>query len=758
MWKRRNRIRRISAVLALLCFSFVSPRAEALTNALPTLDEALASKEDVWGLAAMRQPNGPSYEFFAKLLPPLRYVNAAFRYYPIILSAPDSPHKVRLLSNGGALNPHAELKTWKEKGVPVTFSVGEKQSPFGVDLRHLAGPHYLDGWLSIVQIGYDDSGTKYVEEIFAATDSRFAPYGVAFMQFAMSGGRGKVTASFAAALTSSNGTLLTPAGQVLAWFDKSWTWDAVHHALTTTPGGKGSANLAIASIPFAPDQPFKLTSSTYEKQKTLCKATWQNFLHRGMQLETPEPVVNNAWRSLIVGNEIMVVGDNANYSWGNAYERLYEAESGDDVRAFLLYGFLADTRRMIPPLLDYSNDKLQFHNAGFKLQLLAHYYWLTRDAKFVRDFKAHWQKYVSLITDGREPDSGLAPREAYCGDIAKPVYSLNSNAAGWRGLRDVAAVLGDMGEIAEARRLTTIAQDYRSKILAAVDKSEHRDTKPPFIPIALFGEEKPYEALTGTMTAGYWNLLMPYVLQSGILGPGSPRERTMLDYSQEHGGICMGMVRFDQHSGLFANESAVDDLYGLRYANKLLELDEPERALVCFYGKLAQGMTRDTFIGAEGTGLKPLDEFGRPMYLPPNSSANANFLWTLRYLLVQDWDTDDGKPDTLRLLFATPRSWLEDGKTIKIEHAPTAFGDVSVKIKSHLKRGEIIAEIQPPQRNPPAQSFLRIRLPYGWKVILANVDHYSGHPSLSVDEKGTVKLPNLTKKFTVHFQAAKVSN
>src|SRR5438034_118534 len=60
---------------------------------LPTLDEALAAKQDVWGLVAMRQPNGPSYEFFEKLLPPLRYVNAAFHYYPIVLSAPGSAQK-----------------------------------------------------------------------------------------------------------------------------------------------------------------------------------------------------------------------------------------------------------------------------------------------------------------------------------------------------------------------------------------------------------------------------------------------------------------------------------------------------------------------------------------------------------------------------------------------------------------------------------------------------------------------------------------
>jgi len=88
---------------------------------LPSFDDAMAAREDVWGLAAMRQPNGASYEFFEKLLPPLRYVNAAFRYYPIPLSGPNAPVKARLISNGSGLNLAAGARSWNDNGVPFTF-------------------------------------------------------------------------------------------------------------------------------------------------------------------------------------------------------------------------------------------------------------------------------------------------------------------------------------------------------------------------------------------------------------------------------------------------------------------------------------------------------------------------------------------------------------------------------------------------------------------------------------------------------------
>lgn len=319
------------------------------------------------------------------------------------------------------------------------------------------------------------------------------------------------------------------------------------------------------------------------------------------------------------------------------------------------------------------------------------------------------------------------------------------------------SVLDNIGERDEAASIARTTADYRKRILDAADKSERRDVQPHFMPVALFGAENPTDPLTSTMLGSYWNLMAPYILGSGVLG--SDQERAIVDYLQEKGGVCMGMIRFDQHSGLFANENGVDDCYSLRYANTLLRLDEPERALVCLYGKLAQGMTENTFISAEGTGLKPLDEFGRPMYLPPNNSANANFLWTLRYLLVQDWGTDDdGKPDSLRLLFATPPAWLRDGQTIKVSHAPTAFGEISLTIKSRLKQGEVIAEIQPPRRETPRETLLRIRLPDGWQAETANLisgAQNSGTGFLPMDQKSTIKLPPWRTAFTVRFTTSR---
>src|ERR1043165_5244849 len=51
-------------------------------NKLATVQEMIDAPTDVWGDAAMREPNGASYQFFKDLLPPLRWVNTEFRHYP----------------------------------------------------------------------------------------------------------------------------------------------------------------------------------------------------------------------------------------------------------------------------------------------------------------------------------------------------------------------------------------------------------------------------------------------------------------------------------------------------------------------------------------------------------------------------------------------------------------------------------------------------------------------------------------------------
>jgi hypothetical protein len=761
-----------SCVITALCVS-VSATLGAPAGAsgtLPSLQDAAASSTDLWGELAMRQTNGPSYQFFEPLLPPLRYVNADFRYYPIVLSAPNAKVKARLISNGSGVNLRGGARAWNDNGTPVRFRVGPDEFLFGGLLDRVAHPALAEGWLPIVEIRYrhpsplQQGGNVpmaaeipqvpaeiYRLEAFAATAAGLADNGVVFVKFDLAQGTNgyvAVEVDAGAALKFHEGSVLDAQGRILALFDASWKWERQRAVARLTPGAV--AVLAIPTQPLDAASPLVLNPAIYEEHRRACAETWRDLIARGMNVQTPEPYVNDAWRHLICQNFELINGDRIHYSVGNQYDKLYESEGSDAALALMVWGYSEDMRRLLVPLLDFTRKGLEFHQAGFKLIDLCRYYWQTRDASVVADLRPRWEKEARLLADNRTAENGLFPKEQYCGDISTFVYSLNANAKAWRALRDLSAVLAETGNAAEAQHYADLAAGFRKTILDAIAKNVHRETTPPFVPVALFSDEPAHDPILHSRIGGYWNIIIGYTLASGIFPPGSPEETWIPHYQEQHGGLCMGMLRAGGGFVFWTSPNRINPLYGTRYALDTLRRDDPERALVSFYGMLAQGFTRNTFVSGEGCSLTPLDEGGRLIYCPPNSAANAHFLSMLRYLLVQDWDlNDDGKPDTLRLLFATPKRWLEDGKTISVERAPTAFGQVSLRVQSRLSQGEVMAEVNLPERNTPKRTLLRIRLPDGWRLGAAK----AGEQSLQVDERGTVDLSPLKGKATVRFQA-----
>src|SRR5438876_1857035 len=146
-------------ILLALAFTLLVLPATAqkvgVADPLPEeLQKVFASQTDYWGEAAMREPNGPSYAFFEKLLPPPRYVHADFRYYPIVLSAPAAKTKARLISNGSGINLRGGARSWNDAGTPVIFRVGPDELRFGELVDRLEQPRLAEGYLPIPEIRY----------------------------------------------------------------------------------------------------------------------------------------------------------------------------------------------------------------------------------------------------------------------------------------------------------------------------------------------------------------------------------------------------------------------------------------------------------------------------------------------------------------------------------------------------------------------------------------------------------------------------
>ena len=268
-----------------------------------------------------------------------------------------------------------------------------------------------------------------------------------------------------------------------------------------------------------------------------------------------------------------------------------------------------------------------------------------------------------------------------------------------------------LGKDRLGERYLAQADDFRRAIRKAVEASSVKDGDLTFVPIDLYSNSKPFEHISATVQGSYYNLMMPYVIGSEVFPPNDEITDNIMQYLESRGGRLLGLVRF---------EDGIDALYGLGYNIALLKRNEIDKFLVAFYAMLAHGFTRDTFVGGEVTSLYTYQDCPyelRRMGNPPSSTSNALFLQSLRYMLVLEDDSQhDGVYDELHLLRATPRAWLEDGKTIRLRNVPTYFGPVSLEVHSRISEGRIEANIRCPDRNPPDRITLTLRLPSGYML------------------------------------------
>lgn len=115
----------------------------------------------------------------------------------------------------------------------------------------------------------------------------------------------------------------------------------------------------------------------------------------------------------------------------------------------------------------------------------------------------------------------------------------------------------------------------------------------------------------------------------------------------------------------------------------------------------------------------------------PDNGTVAWFVENFRNMLMTE---DDG---VLWLAKGTPRAWLENGKEISVEKAPTFFGELSYRIVSETDSGQITARIHTPSRQPVPAIRLRLRHPSGAKIreaYLSDGNAQDTAKSVTVDE------------------------
>ncbi|HKD34308.1 MAG TPA: hypothetical protein VKB73_12720 [Gaiellaceae bacterium] len=715
-----------------------------------SVNAALASRQDAWGNQLLRAPGGPTYDRVRRYLHPLMLVGPP---------SGDSPNRLtdsgvyylafgRPAGPGGrrGVNLHvadgSQIVSQYVKQARLSVDVGGWER-YGSCLPRLATPQLAGGYLPILRTSYVDAqGVHYEQESFATripetrslvsfVKVKFDPRGSVRFLPSVSGlrrVRNQLRSAKKTFLVFSAGGRLD-SGSVL--------YRARRRPLTVY-----AAWLARPSL----TKEFRLDGREYLRARRSVAGYWNPQLAAGARLQVPDLHVMNAERNLLIQNLLHAW----RYSVGNAYER-WSWEMVDVAEVLGEYGFTGVEREIVLQAM-HRGSLFPNRAAGVRMAGVADYYRRTGDVRFVDRVTPSLQALLGRFQEELlESPNGLLPRERYGVDISTLVYGLHDQALALAGLRAMAGVWAETKHADLAAQATAIANQLQSGLGAAVGlSSSWLPDGSFFIPIPLLeAYQPPYDSVTQSLGGSYWNLVMPYVLGSGLFPPGSPAATGLLRYMDEHGSRLLGLVRFRAFPNVGKagyRAPGVDDVYGTNVARFLADNERPDQLVLSLYGKLGADMTQNTFVSGEGSTIGPVDgEYYRSLFRPPNAANNAFFLETLRLLLVHETRGADGVPEGLELAFSTPRRWLLPGKRIVVRGATTSFGNLSYTLTAGQRA--VRAQLTVPSRVRPASLRLRLRLPVGDRLKSVAV---GGHAFSRFDPgSGTIDLSGLKGRITL---------
>ncbi len=715
--------------ILLALVAFVATDAHTVAAAppcTPTVSRAYAegigkivrSGRDVWGAQLAANPTLAATQ---KKLPPILFARqrdhkplTASHVYYLALSYPageNAPQTFALHVADGS-----QIISRFVDGPSLTIYVGASgRERYGSCLNRETLATLDSGYLPILQTAYTDAGgVKYDQESFAGRIGG-AKSIVSFVKLdvdatgAKAGATVRLDASDPTRLVADQTVVHVPVGTKQTIY-AAWVHD----------------------VPLL--KPIHANAYTYERARAAVVAYWNARLAQGMQLDVPDPEVENAEKAILVQQ----LTQGWRYSVGNDYEELSYAEAIDTAEVMAEYGDRTAAEGILRLALARLPDRFSALRAGGRLLAEALYYQLYKDRAFI-DADATQMSLVLDLLQARQLPTGLLQPEPLSTDLGGAVNGLPAQVVAWQGLLAAGRVWALTGHHDLAAKANAIVTKLQPALRAAVRADEVRlPDGSVFVPDTLT-KTKPYKLITATRAGSYWNLVMPYVFASGFFPPGRADATGILKYLTLHGGRLLGVPRADAHV-VFGNVNGqgLGQVYGQDAARFLADNDQPDQLALSLYGQLGVAMTQNTFVSGEAISVLPVGTaYYRSMYMPPNLGANSSYLETLRLLLIHERRGPAGAPEGVDLAFATPPSWLVDGGTFSVKDAPTSFGPISYSVA----RDGTTVTVRVAKPAAAKGVRLRLRLPKGVRVLRMRV----GTQSLRFDRADTVTLPHGTR-------------
>jgi hypothetical protein len=683
----------------------IALRVEATPPALATLtDSELADlrKPQVEPVNALLQTTDtdPSFDEIVGYYPPMKYPRE-------IVGVPTHP-----LAIGVDWLGRLDVSPWTAP--TAWFEIGNPPMPLATNSSQLKR-RLLLGYLPVDTLTTERDGIRYELTAFGWSDG----FDVARPLFAYA----RVTAH------ALNGTALPKEIALVTPDNKRQTW-------TMSSINERDAQFCLRFEFPKPASAVEVSAEEFDSKLDTVAKHWERTLAPGNRFDVPDKRVMEAYRALLTYSMLdtkTVNGYPEPHDGSGFYDMMYGTSVSLYASALDDYGFSKLAANILDTELHFQQTNGLFvyecglTDPGSLLMALAYHYQMTGDREWLRrvrpniDSQCEWLIQQRKETPHEGPLRGLIKFRPY-NDYPTPEYSYLGNAWCPVGMEQAAQALKDINA-PEADRFAQEAKSYRKDVLDSMSKTAFKDEGQTLLPM----EPETHRLLKMMHNRGgsYYGLTAGQLLECGFLPPDDERTTWVIDMLEKRGGLIAGVCEF---------EGGVDAAYTYGYLMVEMQRQEIRKTLLGFWSMLAFGMTRDTYSPVE----VQMIETGENHLTIPHLYPCTHQLQLLRNMLLRE----DG--EVLWLGQGIPTDWLEPGKHVAVNNAPSEFGDLSYRIDV-LKDGHIHISFTPPSRHYPKEVRLCLRQPKGRpidsiKVIPSVPVEFSGQTAIFEDLKVPVDI------------------
>jgi hypothetical protein len=514
-------------------------------------------------------------------------------------------------------------------------------------------------------------------------------------------------------------------------------------------------------------------------------AYWTAVLAPAMQIETPDPLLNNVIRSsqmrcLIAARNEAGGARVAPWIAAMSYGPL-ESEANSVIRGMDFMGHGEFARRGLEYFIHRYNTN-GFLTTGYTtfgtawhLWTLGEHYQLYHDLAWLRRVAPEVERVAEWIarqtqktrpgadvpSSSRAPESGLMP-PGVLADWNSFAYHYAMNAYYYAALREVGTALSDLVPRSSRRKEALTensalrssqlaldhAADLRTNILRAYRWTQSQSpalplgngTWVPHYPSQVHSPGKLADFFPGQDGGRSWcydvEIGAHQLVPTGVFDPGDREVERMLDHMEDVQFLSDGW--FDYPAA--ANKQDWFNLGGFSkvqpYYTRNCEVyalrDDVKPFIRSYFNTIAAMLNPEVL-----TFWEHFHHSGAW----DKTHETGYFLHQTRTMLLTE------RGDQLWLAPFITSNWFQNGKAISVSNAPTRFGPVSYRIESHIAEGYIRATILPPTRETPSRIVLRMRIPEGRRIRSVRVD---GRPYHDFDKaQGLVRLKPAGQTLTV---------